>query len=404
MADQNYIASSVTVDQNQVTVSSVSPNYSNTFDLTADYTFDVAAENFDSSGGDQDFWQANLQQRSADGVWSDVDLTPLTGFCLARNGKIDTGNTFATTDVASENRGELYRVRFSIESDRNVEAFTVSNQSGVFTADIVQIITQPKSAGNLGSGTLVFSSATTVGGIQVIDGTHGTLIVKADGTYTYEADPGKSGSEEDSFTYTDDGVASTLQFNLGAIGSEVDVSTNSVSADGDVIGTTGADTIDESAAELAQIMLGLDGNDSLTGSDFNDLVMGGSGNDSLTGGDGSDVFKFTQSDIGGTDTITDFDFSSIGDGGDIVDLTDILDNTAANAKTFITFTDSGSDLVMTLDVNGSTGGTDTHMTITFTGEASRLTSDVTSDLLVATLANEGKIVLPENMTYDAIVV
>lgn len=53
-------------------------------------------------------------------------------------------------------------------------------------------------------------------------------------------------------------------------------------------------------------LLGLGGNDQLTGSFRNDVLIGGAGSDTLTGGQGSDLFVFDESPQSGTDTITDF--------------------------------------------------------------------------------------------------
>ncbi|NYG34495.1 type I secretion C-terminal target domain-containing protein [Sphaerotilus montanus] len=110
------------------------------------------------------------------------------------------------------------------------------------------------------------------------------------------------------------------------------------------------------------------GNDTLVGGDGNDTLTGGQGNDVLTGGVGSDVFAWTLSDQGtsgapAVDTITDFNTSLPADGGDIIDLRDLLagENTSTlqNYLEF-TFSGSGSTASTTIHVsaNGSfTGGT-----------------------------------------------
>src|SRR5690606_38178498 len=70
-------------------------------------------------------------------------------------------------------------------------------------------------------------------------------------------------------------------------------------------------------------------NDVLNGGAGSDLIIGGAGNDVLTGGVGVHVFGWELSDAGSpgapaADTITDFDTSSRADGGDVLDLRDLL--------------------------------------------------------------------------------
>ena len=64
------------------------------------------------------------------------------------------------------------------------------------------------------------------------------------------------------------------------------------------------------------LLLGGDGVDLLDGGDGNDLLNGGAGADTLTGGRGNDLFAFT--DLGNTDTVTDFRR-----GQDKIDLSDL---------------------------------------------------------------------------------
>ena len=70
--------------------------------------------------------------------------------------------------------------------------------------------------------------------------------------------------------------------------------------DNNQYGTAGANTIDASQASEAVRIYGLDGDDTLTGSNYADLLRGGRGNDILKGGQGADVL------VGGAgqDTLT----------------------------------------------------------------------------------------------------
>ncbi|WP_313387320.1 VCBS domain-containing protein [Achromobacter aegrifaciens] len=71
------------------------------------------------------------------------------------------------------------------------------------------------------------------------------------------------------------------------------------------------------------------GNDTLYGGDGNDVLVGGKGNDTLVGGAGSDTFKWELNDQGtvgapAVDTIKDFSNATIANGGDVLDLKDLL--------------------------------------------------------------------------------
>ncbi|WP_211186997.1 VCBS domain-containing protein, partial [Achromobacter sp. Bel] len=71
------------------------------------------------------------------------------------------------------------------------------------------------------------------------------------------------------------------------------------------------------------------GNDTLDGGSGNDTLIGGKGDDTLIGGAGSDTFKWELNDQGsvGTpavDTIKDFSNATIANGGDVLDLKDLL--------------------------------------------------------------------------------
>ncbi|MGS1006142.1 retention module-containing protein [Achromobacter anxifer] len=71
------------------------------------------------------------------------------------------------------------------------------------------------------------------------------------------------------------------------------------------------------------------GNDELHGGAGNDILVGGKGNDTMWGDGGSDTFKWQLGDQGSTaqpaiDTIKDFSKASVADGGDVLDLKDLL--------------------------------------------------------------------------------
>ncbi|WP_272868745.1 retention module-containing protein [Aeromonas veronii] len=67
------------------------------------------------------------------------------------------------------------------------------------------------------------------------------------------------------------------------------------------------------------------GSDILTGDLGKDILIGGLGSDAMTGGGESDTFKWLAGDADGSiDTITDFTLGDTNNGGDVLDLSDLL--------------------------------------------------------------------------------
>ncbi|MGY6273681.1 choice-of-anchor K domain-containing protein, partial [Achromobacter denitrificans] len=94
-----------------------------------------------------------------------------------------------------------------------------------------------------------------------------------------------------------------------------------------LIGGTGDDFLYGGAGNDA--LHGGAGNDTLYGGDGNDRLHGGPGNDILIGGAGSDTFKWELNDQGtvhapAVDTVKDFSILRPADGGDILDLKELL--------------------------------------------------------------------------------
>ncbi|SFU08290.1 Hemolysin-type calcium-binding repeat-containing protein [Geodermatophilus amargosae] len=85
-----------------------------------------------------------------------------------------------------------------------------------------------------------------------------------------------------------------------------------------VTGTSADDTIDCTNASPGKTILGLDGNDTITGTAFGDVINGGNGNDTVTGGPGDDAIEGgngndTLTGSAGNDVVTD-----VGDGNDTI--------------------------------------------------------------------------------------
>jgi Ca2+-binding RTX toxin-like protein len=116
------------------------------------------------------------------------------------------------------------------------------------------------------------------------------------------------------------------------------------------LGTSAADTIDDSASTAGRAIFGGNGNDNIRGGSGSDLILGQSGNDILNGGAGADTFRFIQFETG-SDTITDFKVNE----GDKLDLRGILTGTGyadATKALFLQLTVNGSDAVLKVDSLG----------------------------------------------------
>ena len=120
----------------------------------------------------------------------------------------------------------------------------------------------------------------------------GSVAINPDGSFSYTPPNGFDGI--DTFTYTSSD---------GALGSQATVSVT-VTLPGSglalLTGTSGNDNLNVSQESLPYEIQGLAGNDTITGSNFDDLIVGGSGADTMFGLDGDDVFQ-----ISGTDSAHD---------------------------------------------------------------------------------------------------
>jgi hypothetical protein len=126
-----------------------------------------------------------------------------------------------------------------------------------------------------------------------------------------------------------------------------------------LLGGEGADRIEGGAdADTVRAGGGNDtvygnaGDDTLQGEGGNDLLIGGAGEDALVGGAGADVFVLGE----GQDNVLDFRF----DQGDAVDISDLLgafDPARDDITDFVKiFNDKPGRTVISVDVNGSSGG------------------------------------------------
>jgi hypothetical protein len=129
------------------------------------------------------------------------------------------------------------------------------------------------------------------------------------------------------------------------------------------LGTQGVDSISGLGGD--DRLAGNAGIDTINGGAGNDTIIGGSGNDNLTGGTNSDTFVY-ETLVDGKDSISDFDITAPGSGGDKIDVSQVLDhagntwtdnNTVADAVAggYLTFTNSGGFVQVNVDIDGSAG-------------------------------------------------
>ena len=113
--------------------------------------------------------------------------------------------------------------------------------------------------------------------------------------------------------------------------------------------------------DKGEILLAGSGNDTLDGGKGNDVLVGGQGNDTLIGGDGSDTFRWELGDQGTTatpavDRIKDFSLDKPADGGDVLDLKDLLvGEKDGNLSQYLNFHKEGNDTVIDVNTQGKLG-------------------------------------------------
>ncbi len=117
-----------------------------------------------------------------------------------------------------------------------------------------------------------------------------------------------------------------------------------------------------SATSGNDIISGGAGDDIISGDAGNDILIGGKGNDILSGGVSVDVFRWAPGDEGlvgnqTIDTIKDFDNRSLSQGGDVLDIRDLLQGENDNNLTnYLHFEKSGADTIVHISSTGGFAG------------------------------------------------
>jgi VCBS repeat-containing protein len=262
----------------------------------------------------------------------------------------------------------------------------------------------------------ITTAVTSTAGVDVV-GSYGTLHIGSNGAYTYTPGSGDfQAGATDHFTYTvadANGHASTAVL---AVALNNFTYTNSGTSNL-VAGTDGDDNLVGLGGH--QVLYGSWGNDTLTGvgndrliggagddhliagAGGSNVLIGGAGNDVMTGSAaGADVFKWTLADQGvvgapAIDHITNFNAASIPNGGDVLDLKDLLQGEHSAAVMGVAATGSLDQYLnfevlggkLTLDVHDPLGAN--HITQKIVLDNVSGTLDAARDSLAHTLGMTG---------------
>jgi len=145
----------------------------------------------------------------------------------------------------------------------------------------------------------------STGAGATVTGTYGTVVIAADGSYTYTL---VNADAETQALSTGETVTEVFTYTISDNNGAKDTATLTINIDGSddtYVGTAGADAITGTGGR--DTIQGLAGNDTLNGAGGNDLIQGGDNDDTLIGGLGNDDL---QGDAG-VDTV---DYSSASGG------------------------------------------------------------------------------------------
>ncbi|MGQ0677210.1 MAG: VCBS domain-containing protein, partial [Rhodospirillales bacterium] len=206
-------------------------------------------------------------------VTRDVTVT-LTGVNDTPDAVNDThASTLIEGDESSNGNasidGNIQASGSVLTNDTDVDAIDTRSVAGV-------------AAGNVG-GPLSSGTGATITGI------YGTVVIAADGSYTYTLDNSDPDTQALS---TGDSVTEVFTYTIADNNGAKDTATLSINIDGrddTYVGTAGADTITGTGGR--DTIQGLGDNDTLNGAGGNDLIQGGDNDDLLNGGAGSDTLQ-----------------------------------------------------------------------------------------------------------------
>lgn len=118
-----------------------------------------------------------------------------------------------------------------------------------------------------------------------------------------------------------------------------------------IIGTDGDDKLHGTPGE--DVISGLGGDDRIYGHNSDDILIGGDGLDVLVGGNGADTYVFeADSAFNDVDIIKGFNASK----GDIIDISDIIDDYSGNIEDYVQFTKGKGHVIVSVDADGLANG------------------------------------------------
>ncbi|WP_447981329.1 VCBS domain-containing protein [Achromobacter kerstersii] len=316
-------------------------------------SFSAATSSFNT--GDVFTWSLQLQK--ADGSWITIDKGSITS--AMSNWTTITTNTYAggtyrfVFDVADNTSGSGNATVYIDDIMRT--NYTASNVIAAPGGDVDIVLKGEDLAAALQSGSSSLDPA--VVGNDVINGGAGNDIIFGDtintdhlawGTVAAGSHDGQGLKALQDFLAYQNGHAATsteiydylkanhAQFNLTDDLRGGDDTVHGGTGDDIIYGQGGNDTLygDDGNDVLYggsgnDYLHGGAGNDVLDGGSGTDTLIGGKGDDTLYGGAGSDTFKWELNDQGAVgapsvDTIKDFSADTIANGGDVLDLKDLL--------------------------------------------------------------------------------
>lgn len=338
-----------------------------------------------------------------------TNLSVLAGiFASAQGGTIEllADGSFVYTPVTNYNGLDSFTYTVMDDAAHTADAtvyITVDAVNDAPTAgdDSFTVFYGQSVSGNLidgtnageGADTDVDGDILTVTTFSALATSGATVLVSADGSFSYTALDDYIGT--DSFTYTvSDGTGetdtATVTLNIlipagatiGTDGDEELIGTNSgdfifaLGGDDTVLGRNGKDMLYGGSGD--DYINGGGGNDTLYGGAGDDILQGGKGSDILHGGKGHDIlFGDSGADLFlyGADILDDIQsvqsggpinlYDIIGDfqtgaGRDVIDISDLLQAagfTGADpvAEGYVSVTQQGLDTIISLDTDGSGG-------------------------------------------------
>ncbi|WP_434646878.1 retention module-containing protein [Achromobacter piechaudii] len=381
----------------------------------AKMTFDVRTESFNT--GDVFSW--SLQVRKADGTWITVDkgnVTSALGSWTTITTNTYAGGTYRFVFDVADNTAGNSNAGIWIDNITRV-SFDASNVITAPGGDVDIVLKGEDLAAALQGGSS--STDPAVVGNDVINGGAGNDIIFGDTINTDHLAWGNvaAGSHDgqglkalqDFLAYQNGHAATSAEVYdyLKANHAQFNIADDPRGGNDTIHGGTGDDIIYGQGGDDAlygddgndilyggagnDLLHGGAGNDTLDGGSGNDTLIGGKGDDTLYGGAGSDTFKWELNDQGSVgapavDTIKDFSTATVANGGDVLDLKDLLIGEKDGTLTqYLNIHKDGNNTVIDINTKGQIGqGADQKIVlenVDLTGNGTMSNQAIINDLL-----------------------